>query len=220
MEEPQAPRRVLVIDRVPSFRRGLVAALRDAGFDAHEGPDPVQPPDRKDFPTLVVTVDAGRGEQDALEHVSGRCVVALLHDARPDSYAEALRAGARAAVTWEAAPELIVEVVAAALRGYALLPADVAALLAGRAAAVSALRVSDDELSWLCGLAGGATVGQLADSFGRSERAMHRLLHDLYDHMGVTTRSEAIVLAARAGLLDHERESPQIGPTGEPPEKT
>lgn len=219
MDEPDATRSVLVIDRVPSFRRGLAAALRDAGFDAHEAHDPVEPSDREGFPTLVVTVEPGRA-QDVLNHAASRCVVALLQDARPESYAEAFRAGARAAVAWEAPPELIAEVVEAAVRGYALLPAHLAAVLAGRAAAVAALHVSDDELSWLCVLAEGATVGQLAASLGRSERGMHRLLHDLYDHMGVTRRSEAIALAARAGLLDHEREMPHNGRPVRPPEKS
>jgi DNA-binding NarL/FixJ family response regulator len=44
-------------------------------------------------------------------------LVALLVDLTPDAYAEALRSGAVAAVAWEAAPEDIVKVVAAALAG-------------------------------------------------------------------------------------------------------
>jgi len=46
----------------------------------------------------------------------------LLVDLTPDAYAEALRSGAVAAVAWEAAPEDIVKVLAAALAGDTLIP--------------------------------------------------------------------------------------------------
>lgn len=209
--DQSARRRVAVVDPVPAYRRGLVAALQDAGFDAHE--DAVQ--GRGVGPrldALLVTVEPATVDADLEPPRGVGCVVALVQDTSVDTYLEALRCGARSAVAWSAAPELVAQVVEAAISGHALLPAEVLASLARRVPGGAALDVSDEERHWLCVLAEGSTVGQLAAEGRRSERGMHRLLHDLYARMRVTKRSEAIVLAARMGLLDDEvPQIPRIG---------
>jgi DNA-binding CsgD family transcriptional regulator len=50
-------------------------------------------------------------------------------------------------------------------------------------------------------LAAGATVAQLADRAGYSERAMFRLLHALYRQLGARSRIEAILHAQTSGWL-------------------
>ena len=49
--------------------------------------------------------------------------------------------------------------------------------------------------------AGGSTVAALANQAGYSERAMFRLLHGLYQRLGVRTRTEALIRAHERGWL-------------------
>ena len=130
-------------------------------------------------------------------------LVALLVDPTPDRHAEALRSGAHAAVAWEAPPETIVAVVSAALGGNTLLPTSVAQAVAGSGPALYDPEwITEDEIGWLRLLANGATVQQLAEKIGYSERALYRMLHGLYGRMRVSSRTEAILQASRWGLLD------------------
>jgi DNA-binding CsgD family transcriptional regulator len=61
--------------------------------------------------------------------------------------------------------------------------------------------VGGEEQSWLRSMAGGMTVADLAESVGYSERAMFRLLRDLYRRIGVKNRTEALIWASRNSLL-------------------
>lgn len=162
---------------------------------------------------LLVTVEPATSDVDLEPPRGVGCVVALVQDTSVETHLEALRCGARSAVAWSAAPELIAQVVEASIVGYALLPAEVMAALVRRIPGAAPLGVTDEERYWLGVLAEGSTVGQLATEAGCSERGMHRRLHDLYARMRVTKRSEAIVLAARMGLLDDAvpRQIPRIG---------
>jgi DNA-binding NarL/FixJ family response regulator len=128
-----------------------------------------------------------------------------LVDPTPDAYAEALRSGAVAAVAWEAAPEDIAKVLAAALAGDTLIPSGVAQALAAKLPAIEDPDwITHEELTWLSILADGGTVHDLAEKVGYSERALYRLLHALYGRLGVSNRTEAILQASRRGFLtDH-----------------
>ena len=57
-------------------------------------------------------------------------------------------------------------------------------------------------MDWLRALAAGATVHQLAERIGYSEREMYRLLRAVYDRLGVPNRTQALVWATRQGILD------------------
>jgi DNA-binding NarL/FixJ family response regulator len=106
-------------------------------------------------------------------------------------------------VAWEAAPEDIVKVLAAALAGDTLIPAGVAQALAAKLPAIEDRDwITHEELTWLSILADGGTVHDLAEKVGYSERALYRLLHALYGRLGVSNRTEAILQASRRGLLD------------------
>ena len=196
-----------------------MAVLRAAGF-ASEEPDDLQQwvVDRHSVAAALVTL---RAPQDCetlgkLRTVRPDCVlVALLQDSGVAGYLEALRAGASAAVPWEAEPELIVKVLRVALEGYSLLPLPVtralmtATMTATTTATMMATGPSSREVPALTSqdlkrlqlLAEGGTVVDLARQVGYSEREMFRLLHDLYHRMGVDNRSEALVRAAQWGLL-------------------
>lgn len=83
------------------------------------------------------------------------------------------------------------------------LPTPTARTLAGALAPpgddAAVLGVHEEE--WLVALADGRTVAALARSAGYSQREMYRLLSDVYGRLGATTRTEALLIADRRGLL-------------------
>ncbi len=197
---------VAIADPVPSYRYGVVSALLEAGFDAEAIATPeswVQMPGRR---ALLVTAtlpqEASRLSALTADH-DDIVIVVLLREVTPAAYAEALSQGASGAVAWDAAPETIVDVLRAALERQCILPINVARFLAESEAFTSELPVlSDWETKALQLLASGATVVELADETNYSEPETFRLLHRLYERIGVANRVEAIVKAARIGLLD------------------
>jgi DNA-binding NarL/FixJ family response regulator len=62
--------------------------------------------------------------------------------------------------------------------------------------------VTGEDVDWLLALSRGQTVVELADDVGYSERSMFRKLHELYERLGVTNRSAALLEAQRLGLLE------------------
>jgi DNA-binding NarL/FixJ family response regulator len=125
--------------------------------------------------------------------------VALLGDGSATGYREVLETGVDSAVARTASVERIVEVVEAALHHRTVLPTEVARGLACRQPDRA---VDDVQAGWLRALAHGATVEELADSAGYSERAMYRQLRRLYDALGADNRTDALLQALRRGLID------------------
>lgn len=190
---------IIVVEKAASFRRGLEAALTDSGHEI--GTEPA------DAAVALVTLREDEDCQSIEELVDrGIQVVALLPDSGAAAHAHALGHGAVAAAPWDADPTEIVATVEAALAGWTRLPPAIAADLASEWPGAHEPRpdLSDDELEWLTDLAGGRTVISIADEFGYSERVMFRRLHELYERLGVTSRTEAIVAAERLGLLDQD----------------
>ena len=186
---------VRVVEEAAAYRRGLEEAFAGAGHRV-AGEDEV--PDLA-LVALRVAADCGR-----LEGWSAKApVVALVEPGDAETVAHALHHGAVAAVEWHAETGRIVQVAEAAARGDALLPSAIARGLPGYGVDPHAERphVEEEELEWLEELAQGATVVDLADNYGYSERVMFRRLHDLYGRLGAANRSEALINAVRLGLL-------------------
>lgn len=197
---------VAVVDSAPAYRRGLSVALERAGFAPVEEPDdPAAWAGVGGCRALLLTVRSARDWEPVrclTESNPELVLVALLVDPTADRHAEALRIGARGATAWDATPEAIVEVLAAAVRGYALLPSGIASAMArGQPPLFDPEWVTAEEIDWLALLASGATIHELADKVGYSERALYRILHGLYGRMRVSNRTEAILQARRWGLL-------------------
>jgi DNA-binding NarL/FixJ family response regulator len=194
---------VAVWTPVPTYRRGLVAVLADAGFDLEE-PDELDAWVMGGGRRAVVVSGCGSEGLAALRELnSDLAIVALLEDASPDGYRGALQAGASAAVPWDAPPTIIVEVVRAAFDDQTLFPVPVAQALASTASiGLVPPDLSAIEVGWLRKLAKGMTVSDLAKDVGCSSREMFRLLRSLYVKMGVRNRREALFEAARWGLPD------------------
>jgi len=198
--EPVAVR-IAVVDPLPMFRQGVVTALEAAGHIV-ESPVDVVAWLRRGAGTLVLLTVVSNDDWALLGQVcdaaASHLVIALLDDASPVIGARAVRIGAHSVVPREATAVMLSRTVDATLEGQAVMPAPVAAVLASDLLD-STHRVTADQLSWLRHLAGGATVAEVAEQAGYSERAMFRLLQKLYRNMGVDSRLEAIMRAKEAG---------------------
>jgi DNA-binding NarL/FixJ family response regulator len=198
------PPSVVVLDSLPIFRQGLITTLTQEGFLI------------VDLANLTSSLDTGqafviislRREEDwvLLKELAARFeglgFFALLPNPDFRTYREALQAGASGVLAQEASPEEVLNAVRMALNGCILLPVEVAhAFLAPQVEMPEASIITSEEADWLRLLASGATVTQLADRIGYSERETFRCLRELYGRMGVRNRAGALILAARCGIL-------------------
>jgi DNA-binding NarL/FixJ family response regulator len=208
--------RVAVWDPLPIYRRGIMIALSDVephvegweeanDFLAPKPNDLLAWSARSEISLVLVTVestDSWKLITDLKRLESKPIILAVLVNATVDSYVRAMAMGAISAVARDASAELIRQVAVEALHGRSLLPSEVVGNLVGRlGAAQSAHRPLDRDVEWLRALAQGIPIVQVAASAGYSERAMYRLLRDLYRRMGVRNRTEAVLLAMRSGWL-------------------
>lgn len=204
--DSEARTRIAVCDRASSYRQGLGTALTEACYAVRDVDDLRSRPVVADIEVVLFTVRSATDWQVLRDIVTVNRdlkVIALLVDPTPDRHAEALRCGAHGVVAWEALPSTIVTVVTAAIDGMALIPSPVARSIAMIGPPLCDPDwITDEEAEWLKLLARGATIQQLADKVGYSERALYRLLHGLYGRMRVANRTEAILQASRWGLLD------------------
>lgn len=192
---------VAIVERLPAYRRGLAAAFADVGFAVEELSGFAESATAAD--AVVFTIDSEEAWAGLAELVGqGTVVVALLEDATVTGYRRALRLGLGGTVSREASTEQIVAVVCAALAGTTLLPCPIARQLAERGGVEQPLPISDHEAGWLRAMADGATIATLAQAARYSERQMHRLIANLYKRIGAANRQQALVFAARYGILD------------------
>ena len=133
---------------------------------------------------------------EMLTEQEGAVVLALLAQPRPSLYRRAFMAGAAAVAAAGDSPAHIARVLHAAMFDYALVP--VAALREPRAARAV---LSERDKVLLRGLADGLTTEQLADRVGCSERTVYRRLRRVCNNLQVRSRSEAVSVALRLGLL-------------------
>jgi len=196
---------VAVWDPLPIYRRGMLATLSAAGFAVETAADLLDWAQQEHRLVVMLTLSTP-ADWAVLERLREErpavLVVAVLPDADAQSYVRAVAAGATSAVPRDAAPEAVRRVVEDVLRGVSSLPAEaMAALAAPHERPTHVPEPSPPELDWLRELAVGATVAQLAERSGYSERAMFRLLRELYARLGVRNRTEALMLAQRRGWL-------------------
>ncbi|GEM_PF-3334946 len=116
---------------------------------------------------------------------------------------EAISRGYRAVLDCDDTPEQLASAVQAVLAGNVVMRAGLAAQLAQDAHTRThhQANISDEELRWLTQLASGMSVMELAAHEGYSERTLFRMLARLYRRLNVTSRGEALIVAARAGMI-------------------
>jgi two-component system, NarL family, response regulator YdfI len=199
---------VAVVDPVPLFRHGVVAALSGLGHLVEEPVDAVEWLHTRPGGMVLLTLHSA----EDLDQVIALCrvrprplVIALSSDEIPSLGVRAVRAGARSVVARTATVSALRRAVDATLDGEAVMPADVANLLvAGQGERPPRRQApSAQQVAWLRRLSDGWTVTRLAADAGYSERAMYRLLKALYQQIGANTRLEAMILAHEEGWFEN-----------------
>lgn len=196
--------RIAVLDPLPAFRRGIEAIIDRTGSQVEQPADALawasRPERRIALLSLLAPADwalltelTATGEDTV--------VVAVLDDASIAGYVRAIRTGAVGAVPRDAEPEVLREVVEAAVTGRSVLPIEVLRVLAAQAPAEGPGGPQRHEIEWLRQLARGVSVARLAEQAGYSERMMFRLLRDVYTRLGVGSRTEALIRARDEGWL-------------------
>lgn len=200
---------VAVADPLAPFADGLTTMLRAHGVSA-EAPTDLeawagQSQAKMVFLTLASEPDWRR--LDALHLLDDRLLIVAVMDVMDQTACvRALTSGAVSIVPRETAARAVLQTVESLARGESVVPLSVMRALAGqlppagnepdREGALSSM-----ERDWLRQLAQGATVRQLANSAGYSERMMFRILRNLYSRMNVGTRTEALFLARERGWI-------------------
>lgn len=154
----------------------------------------------------------GRGGMSALQDLGRHpgappAVVLTMHDdaAHVD---RALALGAAGYVLKSAPPDRIVDALEAARRGGSVLDPAVAAPLVRRHLRLSTREPSRSsalaprQRDVLRGIAFGLANKEIAGRLGLSEETVKGYVRDLYDRIGVRSRSAAVAWAARNGLID------------------
>jgi DNA-binding NarL/FixJ family response regulator len=182
-----------------SYRRGLGAALVEAGFQDAAPRDIARwlaEPRSK-----IVVVGDGTEEAIIAGAPPATTVVALIPVLEVVRYRRALSAGADGVAQVDTDPSIIADVVASAVAGEVVLPAEMARQLAGRARPTD-IELTPEEQGMLQRLSQGATVVRLADEFYLSERSVRRRLQNVYLRLGVTGRAEALKTLGQLDLIE------------------
>ncbi len=194
------PLPVLVVSADPLARGGLaalVAARRELVLAGEATPRDLAAAAARGAPAAILW-DLGAGGTDALG-TARVPVVALAADER--EAADALRAGARGALFRGAAPETIAAALLAAARGLAVLDAELAADFVRPPAAAPQEPLTPREREVLALLAEGLANKAIAARLGISEHTAKFHVNAILGKLGVESRAEAIVQAARMGLV-------------------
>ena len=201
------PIRVLLVADDPLARGGLATLLEGRGeigaLGRSSSEDAAAAASREPWDAIAWDLGAAGGAgADRLRALATAAPVVALFAAEDDA-AEALRAGARGAVARDADPEAIAAALAAAARGLGVLdPGLAAGWLRPPAPAQAdgeALTPREREVMQL--LAEGLANKVIAGRLGISERTAKFHVNAILGKLGAGSRSEAIVKAARQGLV-------------------
>lgn len=153
----------------------------------------------------VVLMDLRMPEMEGVEAVrrireidpQARVVVLTTYDADED-IARALQAGAKAYILKDIAADALVARVRDVLAGKTYLAPSAAAKLAER---VTQVQLTPRELAALRLLANGHSNKEIATALEIAERTVKSHLGHLFEKLGVTSRTEAVRVATRRGLV-------------------
>ena len=139
---------------------------------------------------------------EAVRHIrehdpQARVIVLTTYDADED-IARALQAGAKAYVLKDISADALIACIHEVLAGRTYLAPAAAAKLAER---VTRVQLTPRELATLRLLAEGKANKEIARDLGISERTVKTHLGHLFEKLGVTSRTEAVKIATRRGLV-------------------
>jgi DNA-binding NarL/FixJ family response regulator len=199
---------VLVVDDHALLRTGVVNIIRqepdlDVIAEASNGVEAVAAFER--YRPDVTLLDLRMPEMEGVEAVrqiraldpQARVIVLTTYDT-DDDISRALKAGAKAFILKDIAADALIACVHDVLKGKTYLAPAAAAKLAERVARVE---LTPRELSALRLLADGQSNKEIALALGITERTVKTHLGHLFDKLGVTSRTEAVKVAVRRGLV-------------------
>lgn len=198
--------RIAVVGGKPTWQRGMEAMVTDLGYVPVAFADLAAWRPGRGGRAAVVSLEDD-ADFDALVDFGGEHphipVVAVVPGLDLNSFAAVMRAGGAGAIDdSDSLPELA-HAIAAAVDDRVSVPSSIIRAMAQRIPPEVDAMVDDVEAGWLRALAAGETVAALAERIGYSERETYRLLGALYQRLGVTNRTEAIIWATRHGVLEH-----------------
>ena len=200
--------RVLVVDDHALLRTGVANIINqepdlEVVAEAADGLAAVQAFERyrPDVTLLDLRMPLMEGVE-AVRHIrdrdpQARVIVLTTYDTDED-IARALRAGAKAYILKDIAADALVACIHDVLAGKTYLAPSAAAKLAE---GVTRVQLTPRELSTLRLMADGRTNKEIAGDLGITERTVKTHLGHLFDKLGVTTRTEAVRVATRRGLV-------------------
>ncbi len=200
--------RVLVVDDHALLRTGVANIINqepdlEVVAEAADGLAAVQAFERyrPDVTLLDLRMPLMEGVE-AVRHIrerdpQARVIVLTTYDTDED-IARALRAGAKAYILKDIAADALIGCIHDVLAGKTYLAPSAAAKLAE---GVTRVQLTPRELSTLRLMADGRTNKEIAGHLGITERTVKTHLGHLFDKLGVTTRTEAVRVATRRGLV-------------------
>ncbi len=195
------PLPVLVVSADPLVRGGLaalVAARAELSLAGEASPREAGGAAARAAPAAILW-DVGAG--GAVDALRGAPAPALALAAGEREAAEALRAGARGVLLRGASPGAIAAALLAVARGLTVLDGELAGELVRPPAAAPREPLTPREREVLALLAEGLANKAIAARLGISEHTAKFHVNGIFGKLGVESRAEAIVQAARMGLV-------------------
>jgi two-component system NarL family response regulator len=208
IEVARARARVLVVDDHSLLRTGVANIINqevdlEVVAEAADGLDGVEAfrAHRPDV-TLMDLRMPGMEGVEAVRRIReldahARVIVLTTYDADED-IARALQAGAKAYILKDIAADALIACIRDVLAGKTYLAPTAAAKLAER---VTQVQLTPRELAALRLMANGESNKEIATSLAISERTVKTHLAHLFEKLGVTSRTEAVRVATRRGLV-------------------
>ena len=205
---PVAQARVLLVDDHALLRTGVANIINQEPdlqviAEAANGAEAVDAfrDHRPDVTLLDLRMPVMEGVE-AVRHIreidsQARVIVLTTYDADED-IARALQAGAKAYVLKDISADALVACIHDVLAGKTYVAPAVAAKIAER---VTRIQLTPRELSTLRLMADGKANKEIATDLGISERTVKTHLGHLFEKLGVTSRTEAVKVATRRGLV-------------------
>jgi DNA-binding NarL/FixJ family response regulator len=134
------------------------------------------------------------------ENPEARIIVLSNYDGAEDVH-RALTAGAMSYLTKDADAADVISAIQSVQRGRSFMPAALRGLLATR---LGADAMTPRELSVLESLAQGLTNQQIADLLGIAEKTVRIHMTHIFDKLGVTDRTQAVIVAVQRGIVHIE----------------
>lgn len=208
--------RVLLVDDHRLVREGLRRTLEDAGLEvvgeADNGADGLDLAEK--LRPHVVLMDVSMPQVDGItatrrmrSRVPDARVVVLTMHADSDLVEEARSAGAAGYLLKDASGEEVVTAVERAIAGQRTISAgiggpDPAVPLEGEVSGEGVPALTDRELQILQMLADNCTPAEVAERLFISPKTVRNHLTKVYDKLGVSSRSAAIVVGLQQGLIE------------------